>query len=347
MDTKKFILRLLYCSIGLAGLIAAILILVSPSGDVAFNGVITALLILLTDAFILLGLVSRYEWLKITTWITSLYSLIVTVILVWMPNKYEVMEYSGRNYGGRNDVVRSGSSDAYEMMQNLSAGAYIILTVLAFVCVFTLFSKIQAIEEKVSKISYISAIALGIASGFILGASVSWDTEGFVLRLGFSLMFLAFTAAFIMLVALIFAANKRNKAKREEFMAQQGNNVRFSNNPQDFVQGVQGSGKTPYPGSYPGYGSTAQMNNTPPVQQQNNGFNNQQVNNDPNNVKNDSNIPPKPVYPTNAHNGSSSGENAPTGEYNGQPIPPKPDYPPTVHENNNNVNPENNPNNDQ
>lgn len=219
MGTRKFITRLLYFSIGLAGLIAAGLILFSPSGDVVGNGIITALLILLTDGFILIGLVSRYEWLKVTTWIASLYALIVAVILTWLPNKYNVETYTQNNnrseYG-----YDTASNGTLEMLQNLTAGGYIILSALAFACLFSLVSKAVSEKEKVSYYSYVGALGFAILSGVILGMAASWGTEGVVLRLGFSLMFLSFTCAFIMVVSLIVSATKSNKVKHSQMINQ-------------------------------------------------------------------------------------------------------------------------------
>lgn len=223
MDTRKFIKNLLFVTIALAGLIAAGLILFSPGGDVVSNGIITALLILLTDGFILVGLVSRYEWLKVTTWIASLYALIVAVVLTWMPNKYDVERYSSGNYGCSGYDYTSTPNNAVDILENLTAGAYIILVALSFACVFSLVSKTRSVleKEKVPYYGYVGALALAIFSGVVLGMAASWDTEGIVLRLGFSLMFLSFTCTFIMIVAIIISSTKTNREKASQMVNQQ------------------------------------------------------------------------------------------------------------------------------
>jgi len=324
MDTKKFIVRLMYFSIGLAGLITAGLILFSPGGDVVSNGIITTLLILLTDGFILVGLVARHEWLKISTWVASLYALIVAVILTWLPNKMYEVEQRYSEYGGGYGHHGNFSPERYgtrEVLENLTAGAYIIVVTLAFACVFSLMTKIVfKHNEKISLYSYWGSLSLGIASGLVLGMAASWDTEGFVLRLGFSLLFLALTSVFIMIVATIVASTKRTKERAYR---------------QPMVNPYENSQNSPYNGFNPqNAGSTQGWDNNPPT-----GFsrgeNHQKFN-----------LPPQqqtyydPMSQNNNSNASQTdSSNVPQGskeevdtEVNGRAtpvIPPKPNYPPT------------------
>lgn len=324
MDTKKFIVRLMYFSIGLAGLVTAGLILFSPGGDVVGNGIITTLLILLTDGFILVGLVARHEWLKISTWVASLYALIVAVILTWLPNKMYEVEQRYSEYGGEYEHhghLSPEKAGAREILENLTAGAYIIVVTLAFACVFSLMTKIIfKHNEKISLYSYWGSLSLGIASGLVLGMAASWDTEGFVLRLGFSLLFLALTSVFIMIVATIVAYTKRNKERvhHQPMVNPYGNpqNSPYSGFNQQNAGNTQGWNNNPPTGVY---GNENHQKFNPPPQQQ--------THYDPMSQNNNSNAPQTdssnvPQYSKEEADTEVKGSDSPV-------IPPKPNYPPT------------------
>jgi hypothetical protein len=249
MNTKKFIVRLLYISIALTGLITAGLIMFAPGGDVVEKGIATAFLILLTDGFILAGLMARHEWLKVSTWIASVYALTVAVILTWIPSRWD---YSDSSYGGASAIDKY--AEFRGIMENLTAGAYIILVALALACFFSQFHNNVRRDETITYYGYWSTIFAGLASGALLGFSASWDAVELMTRGGFAMMFLALTAFVIMGVSMIVANAKR---QREELAARGGYPpfpYQGQGAPYGPVPGAPVNSPHPYPyGTHPGH----------------------------------------------------------------------------------------------
>lgn len=220
MESKKFITKLMYGSIALAGVIAASVILFARSGDAVGNSFITVLLILLTDAFILLGLVARHEILKISLWISSIYAMIVATVYTWLPrpsNYYNL--YNGYGY------EKTPETEMIELFNNLTAGAYLLTIGLGILAVFSLFSNViesnkksLESEEKFSDLFYKLSVGIGLFTTIIFTISRSFNIDGFIIRIGFASLFIAMTAALIMAISAISSNVKVGAMKASNFI---------------------------------------------------------------------------------------------------------------------------------
>jgi len=248
METKKFITKLLYGSIALAGLIAATVILFAKSDDAIGNSIGTAFLIILTDGFILLGLVSRHQILKIALWVSSIYAMAMSTLFIWLPRP-ELVYSSYREYDyGISAYTPEGEAqnNLIETFGNLTFGAYILSFGLSIAVLFSLFSsliesnkKILESEEKLSDLFYKIALGVGVFSTVIFAIAASFEIDGFILRLGFASLLIAVTAAVIMAIATITSTSKAS-AKR----VQNRYNMTQQNN---FMVGSSGKGKMTQP----------------------------------------------------------------------------------------------------
>lgn len=217
MEIKKIITRLLYFSVGISGLITAIIILVAPKGDAVGNAIATTFLILLADGIIITGIFARHEWLRLSTWAAAVLSLIVATIYTWIPDAPYYGYYSnahGRSAPDEYVVVR-------DTFSSLTTGAYIIAFTLVFAALFSLIYKNINQEDKVMSRSYDGAMGAGVIGGIIIGIAAMLETEGIILRGGFAVLLLGLTSATIMFIALIIQSSKNTKEKQIAYAQQQ------------------------------------------------------------------------------------------------------------------------------
>lgn len=252
MKTKTLIIRLMYLSVGLAGLMTAIIILISPGGNAVGKGISTAFLIFLADGFILLGLLAKHEWLKIGTRIASIYSLVVATIYTWMPKS----DYSDgfRQYDAYGLTRNNEAYEKSQVMAHWMWGGYILAVIFVLVVLFSGLRAAIDTKDKIMNYSYQATLFVGIASGFVLALCASIGQGGLLLRFGFALLFLALTAATITGISLIVASIKRGNERREEqvrkYHEYQNANPGASA-PRGYPSPQQGYGNQVYGGGYP------------------------------------------------------------------------------------------------
>lgn len=86
--SKKIFLTITLSVIGLSGLILSFFIILG-GGD---RGVMTALIILLADVYLIVGFFARHLWLRNTTWGLTLYMLAVSILMIWWDGDIVIRE---------------------------------------------------------------------------------------------------------------------------------------------------------------------------------------------------------------------------------------------------------------
>lgn len=320
MEVKKFITRLMYFSVGLAGLMTAIIILVSPEGGTIGKAISTTFLIFLADGVILMGLLAKHEWLKIGTWVTAVYALAMSTIYTWMPKAiFKDYDYdsSGNRFLANEDIVNTTSTFAHLMW-----GGHLLSLTFVVAVLFSLIRPSIKATDKIMQYSYYSALGLGLGSGLVLSLCASIDQGGLLLRFGFALMFLAFTAGVITVIAMIVSSVKAKNEMREMHLQKQREwqeanpnaNIPAYGNPQSMTYPGNGYNSQPYGvqsqnyGAYPSQGhsnvSIPPVPSAPPAQAI-------------------PPVPPAPQYPAQpSHPPFHSGQSQPPFAPPAPPVPP-------------------------
>ena len=191
----------------------AMIILIAPGGNAVENGILTAFFILLADGFILAGFLSRHDWLKLSIWAASIYSLTVGTIYIWTPRVLTTIESDG--YGGNYEIAID--TPTKELFANLTFGGYILTFGLLAAILFSMFWKVIDRNYRPMILSYYGAMAMwliGITS-FVVFTSINDDEFDLLLRIGFASLFLSFTSAAIMFISLIINFGNRAKDTRQ------------------------------------------------------------------------------------------------------------------------------------
>jgi len=81
---KKIIFRLIFASLIAVGLFSVIVVLFFHDFDMGSKIVLTVALVVGIDLIVLLALLAKHWWLKLSTWAVSLITLLVSMITIWV-----------------------------------------------------------------------------------------------------------------------------------------------------------------------------------------------------------------------------------------------------------------------
>lgn len=205
MNAKTVAKRTLLISLPLAGVVLAIAVLVGGTDTEQIMQ--TAGYIFLADIYIVASLAARHRWLRLTIWVTTAISLVVSLIWAWYPKgNHMYAEYTHQGEFIRKTLL--GHFSSVNITLHLCVVTFVLIGFFSFAWRFIA-------SNRGFRIVYITAVIFGIGSWvvFAIGENMHERTD-FVKRLNVAVIIIAITCMAVVVVGAIVTATQRRVAVR-------------------------------------------------------------------------------------------------------------------------------------